>query len=287
MNLYVRYFSNEAVVKTADEALDFLATIPEIRLENSARNRINTFIKSSNLYPFRLKVTYSNYVLFLKTEAETLEQFKEEEAMRRAQKNEDTPSISERKKTIMDALNAEKKGWWLTSLKFKRVITMPHSGKCQYVDTTFTVRQIANSAMDAYNRLIDHLKSRSDVDPRSQFPSAKSANFEYQFLETIATEQETDKNVPEYTEGDTKQEGNVPVKEDLQVDEYPTGEDMPQEHDTYTEETNAPALEHVDTNDGDRQETEQQEASFNKGDRQETEQQEASFNKDNRQEEIY
>jgi hypothetical protein len=62
-----------------DDALDFLRSIPEIKVESNAASRITTFLNSSNLYPFRLKVSYSNYVLFLKTEAEDLEQFKEEE----------------------------------------------------------------------------------------------------------------------------------------------------------------------------------------------------------------
>ena len=116
--------------------------------------------------------------------------------MRRAQKNEDTPSISERKKTIMDALNVEKTGWWLTSVKFKRVVTSPESGKCQYVDTTFTVKQFANSAMDAYNRIIEHLTNRADVDPRSQFPSARSANFEYQFMSENPAGDNNSNNTP-------------------------------------------------------------------------------------------
>jgi hypothetical protein len=79
MNLYVRYFDHEFLAKTVDEALSFLTSIDEIKLESNAAVRISTFLNSSNLYPFRLKVSYSNYVLFLKTEAETLEQFKEEE----------------------------------------------------------------------------------------------------------------------------------------------------------------------------------------------------------------
>ena len=36
--------------------------------------------------------------------------------------------------------------------------------------------------MDAYNRIIEHLKNRPEIDPRSQFPSAKSDKFEYQFI---------------------------------------------------------------------------------------------------------
>ena len=50
------------------------------------------------------------------------------------------------------------------------------------MDTPFRVRLRAVSAMDAYNRIIDHLKSRREIDQRSQFPSAKSDKFEYQFM---------------------------------------------------------------------------------------------------------
>ena len=183
MNLYVRYFDHETVVSSVDEAIAFIGTIPEIKLDSSAKNRITTFHNSSNQFPFRLKVNYSNYVLFLKTEAPNIEAFKEAEAKRKAEKSEGINNpIYDRKKTILDALNEERVGWWLTSIKFKRVVTIPSTGKCKYFDTTFTVKQKAKSAMDAYNRIIDHLKSRNDVDPRSQFPSVKSPNFEYQFM---------------------------------------------------------------------------------------------------------
>lgn len=170
------------MVKSVEEAIDFLHSIPEIKVESNAASRITTFLNSSNLYPFRLKVSYSNYVLFLKTEAENLEQFKEEEAMRKEQKAERITTMAERKKTILDALNEEKVGWWEAALTFKRVLTIPETGKCKYVDTPFRVRLRALSAMDAYNRIINHLKNRPEVDPRSQFPSAKSDKFEYQFI---------------------------------------------------------------------------------------------------------
>ena len=182
MNLYVRYFDHECLAKSVEEAIDFLLSIPEIKVESNAASRITTFLNSSNLYPFRLKVSYSNYVLFLKTEAENLEQFKEEEAMRKEQKAERITTMAERKKTILDALNEEKVGWWEAALTFKRVLTIPETGKCKYVDTPFRVRLRALSAMDAYNRIINHLKNRPEVDPRSQFPSAKSDKFEYQFI---------------------------------------------------------------------------------------------------------
>lgn len=182
MNLYIRYFDHEFLAKTVDEAISFVTSIDEIKLESNAAVRISTFLNSSNLYPFRLKVSYSNYVLFLKTEAETLEQFKEEEAIRKEQKSDRICTMADRKKSIIDALNEEKIGWWDVCLLFKRVITMPETGKCKYADTRFRVKLKANSAMDAYNRIIAHLQNRPDVDTRSQFPSAKSANFEYTYL---------------------------------------------------------------------------------------------------------
>ena len=182
MNLYVRYFDNEYLAKSVDDALDFLHSIEEIKLESNAANRITTFLNSSNLYPFRLKVSYSNYVLFLKTEADTIEAFKEEEAKRKEQKTDRITSMAERKKNILDALNEKKAGWWDTALTFKRVITLPETGKCKYIDTRFRVKQKAESAMDAYNHMIDHLINRPEVDPRSQFPSCKSEKFEYTYL---------------------------------------------------------------------------------------------------------
>lgn len=183
MNLYVRYFDKECVAKTVEESIDFLRSIGEIKLENNVANRITTFLNSSNLYPFRLKVSYSNYVLFLKTEAENLEQFKIEEQQRKEQKaSEGSQSMAERKKLILDALNQENIGWYEARLVFKRVVLMPQTQKFKYIDTPFRVRCKATSAMDCYNRIIDHLKSRKEIDVRSQFPSAKSSNFEYTFL---------------------------------------------------------------------------------------------------------
>ena len=149
MNLYVRYFDHEYLATSIEDALNFLSGIGEIKLESNAASRIQTFLNSSNLYPFRLKVSYSNYVLFLKTEATTIEQFKEEQALRKEQRAEHAISMAERKKSILDALNEQKPGWWEVGLMFKRVIVMPETGKCQYVDTPFRVRLKAISAMDA------------------------------------------------------------------------------------------------------------------------------------------
>ena len=183
MNLFIRYFDHEALATNTEEAIAFLETIDEIKIDNSVANRIRAFIDSSNLYPFRLKVSYSNYVLFLKTEANTIEEFKDMEQLRKLQKAEGgVPSMADRKKTILDTLNEDNPGWYEGSVLFKRVVLIPETNKFQYKDTRFTARVKANSPMDCYNRIIDHLQNRDDIDRRSQFPSAKSANYEYKFL---------------------------------------------------------------------------------------------------------
>lgn len=183
MNLYVRYFDHETMAYNMDDVVAFLGSIPEIKVDDSALDRIMAFVESDNVYPFRLKVSYSNYVLFLKTEAKDMEEFKYLERMRKEQRAEQHMTMAERKRTQMDLLNERHEGWYEASLLFKRVVMNPDNGKCQYVDTVFRVRLKAESAMDCYNRIIGHLQNRQDVDPRSQFPSCKSSNFEYKFLE--------------------------------------------------------------------------------------------------------
>ncbi len=183
MNLFIRYFDHEALATNIDEAMEFLNSLDEVKADNSIANRIQSFMESSNLYPFRLKVSYSNYVLFLKTDASSIEEFKEMEALRKQQKAEGmVPSMADRKKTILDILNEENPGWYEGSILFKRVVLIPETNKFQYKDTRFTARVKAQSPMDCYNRILDHLQKRQEIDQRSQYPSAKSNNFEYKFL---------------------------------------------------------------------------------------------------------
>ena len=65
-------------------------------------------------------------------------------------------------------------------LDFKRVVMVPATGKHEYRDTHFVANVKAISGLDAYNRIVDHLRSR--VDGRSQFPSAKGKNFKFRYL---------------------------------------------------------------------------------------------------------
>lgn len=184
MNLYIRYFAHEAFVKSVEEAADFLRTIPEIKVDPQLINRIHTFYTGTSTYPYHLKVSFNNYVIIIKSDAESMEEFKEMQKKREEQKGENRQPMpaAERRRTIQDILNEPRPGWYEASLTFKRVVLIPETSKFQYKDTLFRVRLKAQSAADCYNRIVEHLRNRQDVDSRSQFPSAKSSNFFYSFL---------------------------------------------------------------------------------------------------------
>lgn len=194
MNLYVRYFDSETLATNMDEVAEFVFSIKEINVDQSALTRIKNFWESSNLYPFRLKVSFSNYILFLKTEAHDLSEFKYFEQLKKENKINAMPQgNSEKRRSTLEILNEEKEGWYEASILFKRVVQIRDTNKFQYKDTRFKVRLKALSPMDCYNRIVEHLRNRQDVDPRSQFPSAKSANFTYKFLDDDNAINEEDK----------------------------------------------------------------------------------------------
>ena len=181
MNLYIRYFDQDTVATNLDEAVAFLETIKDLKLTGEVINRVSGFYSSNNLYPYRLKVGYSNYVLFLKTEAATLEEFKEIERIRNEQKAAGTYQ-PEKKKSVLELMAEANPGWYDAVLTFKRVVPIKDTNKFQYLDTRFRAKLKAQSPLDCYERIVEHLRNRQDVDPRSQYPSAKSNNFEYTFL---------------------------------------------------------------------------------------------------------
>jgi hypothetical protein len=195
MNLYVRYFDYETLATNMNEVAEFISSIKEINVDENSLARVKNFWESDNTYPFRLKVSFSNYVLFLKTDAHDLPEFKYLEQLRKENKGDGVApqTMSEKKRSLLDALNEPKEGWYEATLMFKRVVQIRTTNKFQYRDTRFKVRLKAASPMDCYNRVVEHLRNRQDVDPRSQFPSAKSANFVYTFLDDDNAVNEEDK----------------------------------------------------------------------------------------------
>lgn len=195
MNLYIRYFDDEVVVKSVEEALQFIAGIQGFNMTPQFEDDFRQYVESPMPYPKRYKVRARIYFIVIKTTAESLEEFKangkasqetkdlEEGSFQEDDGSMDRPRAFLRPKDqALLRLNDEMPGWYEAEVNFKRVVRNAVTGKFDYVDTIFVARVKAFSGMDCYNRVIDHLRTRSDIDPRSQFPSAKGKNFHFTYL---------------------------------------------------------------------------------------------------------
>ncbi len=176
MNLYLRYFDNETLVHNVEDAIDFLSSIPEIAMDDDLADDIRDYAESDVFYPKRYKVRPRVYFIIIKTEAETMLDFKQKKALRAPGAMMGRESVA----PVLVRLNEEREGWYEGALDFKRVVMIPSTGKHEYRDTHFVAQCKAISGIDCYNRIVDHLRSR--VDSRSQFPSAKGKNFKFRFL---------------------------------------------------------------------------------------------------------
>jgi hypothetical protein len=177
MNLYLRYFDSETLVQTVDEAIDFLKGIDEVGMNPVLEADIRDYAASDVFYPKRYKVRPRVYFIIIKTEAATMEDFKEKRALRPSGENHG------KDRAVASAvlkLTEEREGWYEGTIDFKRVLMVPGTGKFQYRDTRFVAQVKAMSGLDCYNRIVDHLRQR--VDDRSQFPSAKGKNFKFVYL---------------------------------------------------------------------------------------------------------
>ena len=175
MNLYIRYFDREILVDNVDDAIAFLADIDEIGMNPVLEKDIRDYAASDVLYPKRYKTRPRVYFIIIKTEAATMQDFKDKKALHAPEAQSAKPVSN-----AVTKLNEERFGWYEGELDFKRVQQVPATGKFQYRDTRFVARVKAVSGLDCYNRIVDHLSQR--VDPRSQFPSAKGKNFKFTYL---------------------------------------------------------------------------------------------------------
>ncbi len=173
-HLYIRFFDDEAVVASPDEALDFLRTMPDIDVDEYLEKDLRQYYESKMPYPKRYKVRQRCYFIVIKTNASTLEEFKNNAGKRQ--------EPGEKKEGKVVPFSAFQPGWYDVSMNFKRVVPHPVSGKCSYFDTDFRVRMKAESVQDCYDRVLNHLRNRHDVDVRSQFPSIKGKNFLAHYL---------------------------------------------------------------------------------------------------------
>ena len=182
MNLYIRYFDDECVVTSVNDALLFIASIPGFNVSPEFIREFTEYAEGTSPYPKRYKVRPRIYFIVIKTTATTLEEFKANgKNETRLDFAKPADGLHERG-TGVRYLTDERPGWYEGTVNFKRVVTDPQTGKCQYVDTTFTARVKAHSGMDCYQRIIDHLHTRADIDSRSQFPSVKGKNYRYTYM---------------------------------------------------------------------------------------------------------
>lgn len=172
MNIYLRFFDKEVLVRNAEEALVFLSSIPEIEMTPELENDIINYIESNIAFPKRYKVRQHLYFILIKTEAQTMQEFKEKKNVK-AVESKKTP-------TTESVLETECPGWYKGILTFKRVSIVPGTQKCQYTDTTYIVHCKANSGAHCYERMVESLKRR--VDPRSQFPAPRGKYFSFMYL---------------------------------------------------------------------------------------------------------
>ncbi len=182
MNLYLRYFDREILVKSADEAIAFLSDIDEINMNHMLEADIRDYVASDVVYPKRYKIRPRIYFIIIKTEAATMQDFKEKRAVRPEMI---APKVQA---PAVYRLTEERYGWYEGVLDFKRVTMTPGTGKFQYRDTRFVACCKAYSGLDCYNRIVDHLTHR--VDSRSQFPSSKGKNFKFTYLGECLQQQE-------------------------------------------------------------------------------------------------
>ena len=178
MNLYIRYFDDETLVYSVEEALHFLSSLDEVEVTEEMAMELEKFMQSSAMYPKHIKVRSRSFFIAIKTTARTMEEFKAYAA--EGPVNEEGGNKD--KESLNRALATENPGWYRAMMKFKRVLPVENTNKFRYVDTDFEVKLKAHSVQDCYNRIVDHLRTRADVDPRSQFPSIRGRNFKAEFL---------------------------------------------------------------------------------------------------------
>ena len=204
MNIYARYFDQDILVHNIDELIDFLSSIPDIQVTQELVEDISNYLEGDMPYPKRYKIRPRVYFILIKTTADTLEEFKANKKQAAAPSVEN--EVPNKKEIRTNLLMESHPGWYKGTITFKRVILIPGTNKFQYQDTTFSALVKAENGQECYNRIIDHLKNRQDVDLRSQFPSAKGNNFEFKYITSFSETQSSS------DDSQSKTKENVPAE---------------------------------------------------------------------------
>ena len=186
MNIYARYFDQDVLVHSFDELMEFLSEIPEIPINQRLIDDVRAYVQSDMPYPKRYKIRPRVYFILIKTTAETMEEFKAHRKDSETSGNEmvvrSLDPLQQKKEMKAIQLAEVREGWYLCSMLFKRVTQTPSTAKHRYLDTTFQAYVRAASGGECFERIVEHLKGRPEIDTRSQFPSARGNNYSFEFV---------------------------------------------------------------------------------------------------------
>ncbi len=182
MNLYIRFFDDERVVTSIDDALAFIASFQGFNLTPEFEADFRKYVDSDVVYPKRYKVRPRIYFIVIKTTATSIDEFKANGKHQSDAQVEDREHVFRPKDLVSRRLNDEMPGWYEGTINFKRIVYFPETDRYDYVDTSFSALTKAWSPMDCYNRLANYIRSREDIDQRSQLPSPKGKNFIYEYI---------------------------------------------------------------------------------------------------------
>ncbi len=210
MNIYVRYFDQEALASSYEELMEFLTSIPEIPVTPELMDSVRAYMDSPLPYPKRYKVRPRVYFILIKTTAQSMQEFK----TYKSQELNIDDGAEDEAITNSDEDKFETLNWYEAKLTFKRVIVLPDTEKCQYVDTDFAAYIKASSESECYTKIKDYLTHHPDVDARSQIPSAKSNYFVCKRIDAVpqniesAQEAQEIKNAEEFIPSDVAEGSN-------------------------------------------------------------------------------
>lgn len=177
MNIYIRYFDDEALCHNMGEIREYLDSIAEIEVTPKMLDEIAAYAESDIVFPKRYKVTSRNYFIMIKTELESLADF-------HANAKEKREASGEQPGRFSSVYDQVQEGWYQCEKRFKRVVPVSIDGetpKYEYVETSIEALIYGSTPRECHDQLVEYLKERDDLDARCQYPSLKESNFLYEY----------------------------------------------------------------------------------------------------------
>jgi hypothetical protein len=176
MNYYARYFDSEGVFPTPEDLVDFISSISQILMTDELSDAIHKFCTDKTSFPRHFRLPNKNTFIVIKTNSETLDEFKTRGA------NGGVMPVENKEPKQSPAYEIHP-GKYSVSIVFRRAIVNPETRKCSFVEETFEVEMLAQSQRQCFDVVTEYLRNHPDIDARSQYPSIRSSNFKATLLE--------------------------------------------------------------------------------------------------------